>query len=168
MNIILTGFMGTGKTVVGVKLAQELNWPYIDIDELIIEKENKSISDIFSLQGQEYFRKVETECIAEVIKKDNQVIATGGGAITIDKSYELMKTNGIIICLEAAPEVILDRLKDDKSRPLLAVENPFLEIKNLLDKREKHYNKADYKIDTTGKTLDEVTSEIKEKLKKFL
>ncbi len=164
MNIIIAGFMGTGKTVVGQFLAKKLGWPYVDTDALIVKKEGREINDIFANSGEDYFRNVETSVIKNVVKKNKHVIAIGGGAIIRDENYNMLKSNGKIFCLTATPDVIYDRLKQDNSRPLLKVDDPLAKIKHLLEARDPYYKKADYQIDTVGKSVEEIVLEIEGRL----
>jgi len=118
-NIILTGFMGSGKTTVGKILAEKLGSDFVDVDKEIEKKENKSISDIFAACGQEYFRKVETEVLKEICSKKGQVISTGGGAVLKSANVDAMKTAGKVIFLDVPADEIKRRLADDTTRPVL-------------------------------------------------
>jgi len=118
-NIILVGFMGTGKTVVGKIVAEKLKMQFIDTDKIIEEKEKDRIPRIFQVKGEEYFREVEEKVVEEVSKKENCVISAGGGAIIREKNFNNLKRNGIIICLEAEPSIILLRTSKTEDRPLL-------------------------------------------------
>ena len=118
-NIILTGFMGSGKTTVGKILAEKLGTEFVDADKEIETKENKSIPDIFAENGQEYFRKVETEVLTEICEKTGQVISTGGGAVLKSVNVDVMKTAGKVIFLDVPADEIKHRLDGDTSRPVL-------------------------------------------------
>jgi len=159
-NIVLLGFMGTGKSAVGKKLAKILKRELIDTDRIIEKKAGKSIPKIFSEDGETHFRDLESEVIKEVHKKGNCVIITGGGVVLRDENIINLRKSGILICLKALPEVIYDRVKNDSYRPLLQVENPLQKIKEMLEYRKKYYEKADYFIDTSSMTVDEVVDEI--------
>lgn len=160
-NIVIVGFMGTGKTEVGNLLAKKLSLNFVDTDKLIEEREKDRIVRIFQVKGERYFRKVEEEVIEEVSKMKKCVIATGGGAIVSEKNYENLKKNGIIICLTATPEEIYKRTIPKKDRPLLMKSKNVIEtIKELLEMRKPYYSKADYTIDTTNKKIEEVVEEI--------
>ncbi len=154
MNIVLTGFMGTGKTVIGKLLAEKLSWEYIDTDELIEKKENMKISDIFAKKGEPYFRKIETEIIKEVSKKDKCVISTGGGVVLKDENMATLEKNGIIINLYASPDKIFERTSKDKSRPLLNKDNPKEEIMKLLNFRAPYYDRCHFKINTDDSDIE--------------
>ncbi len=152
MNIVLTGFMGTGKSKIGKRLAAELRMGYLDTDELIEKREKDSISAIFRKRGEEYFRCMETKVVKEVALLDNSVISTGGGAVLREENMRMLKKNAFIVCLFASPEVILKRTKGSEERPLLEVDNQKKRIEELLAIRRPYYEKADLKIDTS--TLD--------------
>ena len=164
MNIVLTGFMGTGKSKIGRRLATELRMGYLDTDELIEEREKDSISAIFKKKGEEYFRRLETKVVKEVALLDNFVISTGGGVVLREGNIRVLKKNALIICLFANPEVILKRTKGDDNRPLLGVNNRKKRIEELLRIRKPFYDKADLKIDTS--TLD--SKKVVEEIVKFL
>ena len=118
-NIILTGFMGSGKTTVGKILAEKLGMEFVDVDKVIEEKENKAISDIFAEAGQEYFRNIETEVLKEICGKKGQVISTGGGAVLKSINVSVMKQSGKIVFLDVPSDEIKRRLADDTTRPVL-------------------------------------------------
>ncbi|MCX5687815.1 MAG: shikimate kinase [Candidatus Omnitrophica bacterium] len=159
-NIILVGFMGTGKSVVGKLLAKKLNRDFLESDDIIEAKEKMSIKDIFEKKLEPYFRLVEKEVIKEAAKRENVVISAGGGAIIDEENFKNLKNNGIIICLKASPETILKRTKDLKTRPLLNVLDPKKRIEELLAKRELFYNKADYSVDTDNLSINDVVLKI--------
>jgi len=159
-NIILVGFMGTGKSVVGKKLSGILKRVLVDTDKLIEEKAGKPIPEIFSEDGEEHFRDLESEVAKEVSKKKNCVIITGGGIVLREDNILTLRKNGILICLEASPEAIYERVRNDKYRPLLQVENPLQKIKDMLEYRKIFYDEADYFIDTSELTINEVVDEV--------
>lgn len=164
MNIVLTGFMGTGKTVVGKLLAEKLSYQYIDTDESIEKDTGLKISEIFKNKGESYFREAESKVIILVSMLDKAVIATGGGVpLNKDNMKELEKT-GKIVCLRAKPETIYERLKGDSTRPLLKKPDPMLEIKELLQSREKYYKRCWLVIDTDTLKPEEITEKLIGKL----
>ena len=165
-NIVLAGFMGTGKTSVGGLISQELNMEYVNTDDLIEKKVGMSINDIFSKKGKPHFRQVESEVIKEVSQKDNSLIDAGGGVVINELNVNNLKQKGIIFCLNATPEEILKRTKKYSHRPLLNVADPLAEIKKILKNRIEYYKRAEYQSDTTDKTADEVSKEIIEIYKK--
>ena len=115
-NIYLVGFSGTGKTSVGQALSKRLGWEFVDTDQLITDSTNKSIPEIFTECGEQYFRKLESDILALASKKEAQVISTGGGAPMDANNRRVMENTGLIICLEAKPETIHERLSDEDNR----------------------------------------------------
>ncbi len=165
MKIVLTGFMGSGKTAVGRELGRILGYPFVDTDDLIEEREGKPISLIFKEKGEDYFRRIECETVKEISLKKNIVVATGGGVIKNKNNVENLSSGGIIIWLKAEPGIILKRIATEGGkRPLLDVEEPLEEIKKLLAEREGSYKQADVVIDTNYITPGETAREIMEKL----
>jgi len=164
-NIILTGFMGVGKTSVGTRLAKDLGFTFVDTDELIEADQKITITEIFSTFGEPYFRDVETRVIKQVLENENQVVSTGGGAVISDGNRRAFKENGVTICLTAHPESIYDRIKHETHRPLLQVPDPIAKVRKLLDAREQFYRQADFIIDTSERSVDDVITEIKEKVR---
>lgn len=164
-NIVLTGFMGTGKTEIGRELSNILGWKLIDIDDEIVKAQNSSINDIFSKSGEQAFRGLEAEMIRETVRKNNVIISTGGGAILRQENIDLLRSNGIIVCLTARPETILNRTSKSSKRPLLNVENPLGRIKDLMESRKFFYEKADLMIDTEAKTPLQIAEEILENIR---
>ncbi|GAB4416490.1 MAG: shikimate kinase [Thermodesulfovibrionales bacterium] len=162
-NIVLTGFMGTGKTEVGRELSNILHWRLIDVDDEIVRSKKMAIKDIFSSLGEEAFRDMETEMIREVSKNKNVIISTGGGAVLRQENMDILRENGIIVCLTAAPETILKRTANNDERPLLQVDNPLKRIRELLEFRRPFYEKADIMIDTEHKTPHQIAWEILER-----
>jgi len=160
MNIVLTGMMGTGKTAVGRKLAEKLNMKYISTDEIIEKDVGISIPEIFKIKGEPYFRDVETKAVKRVAMLDNLVIDTGGGVVQKSENMEELERNGVVICLTASPEVILRRTSRTDYRPLLNVENREIEIKKLLEKRERFYKRCTKMIDTSDKSVEEAVDEL--------
>ncbi len=161
-NIILTGFMASGKSAVGKGLAKRLKMDFVDTDELIEKKEGVEISQIFQEKGEPYFRKVETEIVKEVAEYKNSVIATGGGVVLKAKNMQVLKKQGMIICLSVTPELILKRTLQDEKRPLLQGERKEKEnrIKQLLARRAPYYQKADFIVDTTDLTVKQTVKKI--------
>ncbi|SJZ85997.1 shikimate kinase [Selenihalanaerobacter shriftii] len=160
-NIVLIGFMGTGKSTVGKELADKLGMKFVDSDEVIKEDSDKTIEEIFAEDGEDYFRNLETKVISDLSQRDNLVISTGGGVVLKENNIKLLNQNGIVILLTATPEVILMRVKNT-DRPLLQVEKPLEKIKELLAEREEFYNIAKYQVDTSSLEVDEVIKKIEE------
>jgi len=164
-NIYLVGFMGTGKSTVGKALAKVLNKEFKDLDELIEERENRKIVEIFDQFGEQYFREVETAVVRDISERENLVIATGGGVVVNEENFSLLKKSGTLITLVASPEAIYERIKDSTERPLLNVENPLDTIKRMLFERAYYYIKSDFIVDTTEREIDDIISEICELIK---
>ena len=164
-DIYLVGFMGTGKTAVGRCLAKSLGLELVDVDDLIVKKEGRSISDIFAQSGEPYFRKVEKEALKEVAGKNRQVVDCGGGIVIDPGNIMTMKQSGRLICLSARPQVILERTKRHSHRPLLNAADPLIKINELLEKRKDYYAKADFAVDTSDLTIQQVTEKILEWVK---
>ena len=160
MNVILTGFMGTGKSSVGKLLAAQLNFTFRDLDALIVAQEGRSINSIFSSNGESYFRSVESSVLKQVLQKSSQVVSTGGGAVIMKENRDLMRQFGVIINLVASPATILQRLQDDDERPLLRDSKSLSQIQKLLMERESFYSEADIRIDTEGKNVEDVARDI--------
>jgi len=164
-NIILTGFMGVGKTSVGTRLAKDLGYVFVDTDELIEADQKTTITEIFSNFGETYFRDVETRIITRLLENEGQVISTGGGAVIRDENRKAFRENGVVICLTAHPESIYARIRHETHRPLLQVPDPLAKIRELLAARDPFYRQADFVIDTSERSVDDVIAEIKEKVR---
>ena len=159
-NIVLTGFMGSGKSVVARSLSKALKKDLICTDVLIEEKEKMSIVEIFKKLGEPYFRKLEKDAIKALSSRKDLIIDCGGGVVLDHENVKNLKQNGIVFFLAASPETIYQRIQNQKNRPLLNVENPLLKIKELLKKRAPFYSQADYAVETDKKTVKQVTREI--------
>ena len=166
-NLIITGFSGTGKSLVGKEVARRLGWSFVDTDEAIVRQTGKDIAEIFKQDGEAKFRELERQTISKVSQQSNTVIAIGGGAIVDPQNYEALAKNGLIFCLEAEPETIYERLfrevacnPETEVRPLLAVENPLERIRQLKASRQPYYAKADWTIHTDGLSITQVVQEV--------
>jgi len=164
-NVILIGFMGTGKTEIGRELAQLKGLKLIDVDTEIERLEKMSINDIFKYFGEEKFRAVETEMIEKVSREENVIISTGGGAVLKQQNMDTLKKTGIVICLMATPETILKRTGNSDERPLLKVEKPLEKINELLQFRMPYYEQADIMINTEEKSPLQIAEEIIDKIR---
>ena len=164
-NIVLAGFMGTGKTAVSTELARLTGYNNVDIDEEIEKTAGMSIPDIFEKFGEKHFRDLETEEIKKVCKGRNLIISLGGGAVMRDENMQALREGGIIVCLVAEPETILQRTGNDTNRPLLQVEDPLKKINELLTLRKPYYERADEMVQTDSKSPLEVAEEILEIVK---
>jgi len=164
-NIVLTGFMGAGKTAVGKELAHILGMKLIDVDTEIEKAEQITINEIFSQFGEPRFREIETGMIKQIASGKKLIISTGGGAVLRQENIDILRADGIIVCLMASPETILKRTSTSDDRPLLKVENPLEKINELLAFRKPFYEKANIMIDTEQKTPLQIAEEIIEKIK---
>lgn len=161
MKIFLTGFMGAGKTTVGVILAEKLKVPFLDLDRLIEGMTGKSVEEIFSEHGEQFFRKVESDALVEAARKySDVVISTGGGIVLKEENRNFIKQYGISIYLKAGIGELWNRISNDTSRPLLKVDKPYSRAEEILNERSELYSLADYTVDTEGLTPDEVASRI--------
>jgi shikimate kinase len=168
-NIALIGFMGTGKSAIGVKLADVLKKKFIEMDDLIVELAGKSIPKVFAEDGEIRFREYEIQVCKEVSQRKDVVIACGGGVVLNKINIDYLKQSAIVICLKTSPEVILQRISKDgkETRPLLNKPDPMAEIRKLLEFREPFYNAAtEYQLDSTYLTVDEVVEKIREIFKR--
>lgn len=160
-NIILIGFMGTGKSTVSKYLNQTYGMRIIETDEIIVQREGLRIPEIFSRFGEEYFRNLETSLLTEMQAMQNAVISCGGGAALRERNVIEMKKSGKVVLLTATPETILERVKEDEERPLLKGNKNTAFIADLIEKRrEKYENAADVIISTDGKSAAEIGEEI--------
>ncbi|MDP8216892.1 MAG: shikimate kinase [Candidatus Kaelpia imicola] len=161
MNLVLVGFMGTGKTEVSKEVAERVGMRYLSIDKMIEEREGMNINDIFKEKGEEYFREVERDIVKEVSCMDSVVIDAGGGVVLNNENIENLKSSGVVICLKARPEVILHRMRNKTDRPLLNVRDKLTEINEVLDSRRFCYDKIEKSIDTSDLTIDEVAEQVR-------
>ena len=160
-NIVLIGFMGTGKSSVGMKLAERLNRKFVDMDREIEKVCGMSVSDVFRRYGEIRFRSEERLMAGKLARQTGLVIATGGGVVLGDGNLEALRENGIIINLEAKPEYIFQRVNRKKgTRPLLKKNVTVEEIKEMLQNRQPLYQQAEIIVDTNNKGVDEVVEEI--------
>lgn len=158
-NLILTGFMGTGKTTLGRLLSHSLGFRFCDTDKIIQQKTGRSIPDIFATDGESAFRELEKQCVAEWLPEGGAVIATGGGIVTIPGIASALRAHGIVVALFASPKVILERTNCGKTRPLLQTDGDRLEhIRSLLAAREQAYMDSGINLFTDGRSLNELAA----------
>lgn len=153
--------MGSGKTSVGRLLAKKLNMSFVDMDKEIEAAQGRAIQAIFDTEGEDYFRDLETAYLKETEGLENTILSTGGGIIKRDENIALVKELGQVIFLQADARHIMNNVGEDKSRPLLRVEDVEGTIKQLLEEREpKYLSAADVIIQTTKKSIDHIVEEI--------
>ena len=157
----LIGMMGSGKSAVSKELNKITNIKLYEADDIFEFENNIKIKDFFKTQGEEKFRQIETEILKKILSNEEFIISTGGGVILSPENRKLLFNNDIkTIYLKTSPETIYQRIKNDKKRPLLMVENPKKEIETILNTREQFYLMADKTIETDNKTIEEITEEI--------
>lgn len=161
-NIVLIGFMGSGKTSVGLRLSYRLRMPVEDTDKLIERQEGISISEIFAGKGEAYFRDRETQLLGELAeKKYAGIFSVGGGTTIRPENRELLRRLGKVVLLRIRPETVYERLKGDTTRPLLQCDNPQEKIRQLLESRREAYEScAHIIVDVDGREMDDILEEI--------
>ncbi len=161
-NIILTGFMGTGKSTLGRRLALELGYRFIDTDTEIESRVGRTIAELFQEQGEQIFRQREEELVRELARQQGLVISTGGGLVMNPRNVTALQASGQIICLTASPEEILERVSAQQHiRPLLQEKNPLNKIKVMLQERDPIYSSFK-QFSTSKKTQEELVSQLLE------
>ncbi len=167
-NIVLIGFMGTGKSAVGSRLAQRLRKQFIDMDREIENITGMTIPEMFKRHGELRFRSEEKLLARKLSERENLVISTGGGLVLLEENIITLRKNGILICLDASPEDIFERVNRKKgSRPLLRKGTTLETIQTMLKEREPYYACADIRINTSGRELDQIIREIIDAIKKY-
>lgn len=159
-NIVLIGFMGTGKTAVGRRLAGRLNREFVDTDTEIEKVTGKTVAQIFEKHGQIRFRSEEALVVKKLAGREGLVISTGGGVVLNPENLRLLKDNGILIALKADPDVIYQRVKNKKNRPLLLKGDLKETIFNLIEERQGVYDIAEYFVDTSSLSQEAVVEQI--------
>jgi shikimate kinase len=163
-RIVLVGFMGTGKTEVGRRLARALRRPFVDLDGLVEARAGKDIPAIFADEGEARFRALEREAVREAVCMPEAVIATGGGALLDAESRRLLLEAGLVVRLDAPPDVIVDRIGTAGERPLLAGldrAGRIAKVRALLAERATAYATAPHAVDTTGLDVDAVVGRVR-------
>jgi shikimate kinase len=155
--------MAVGKSAVGRTLARKLGRRFVDLDKIIEQSEGMKVKDIFSRRGESYFRRAEKQALAEVLFQGEQVIATGGGVVIDEENLRLLREKSFLVCLTAAPEVLLRRAEKSRRRPLLEGGDRAQRIRQLLTKREKNNAQAHVAVDTSDLTVEQVVEKIIER-----
>lgn len=160
-TIVLMGFMGTGKSEIGRRLAKRLGRSFVDTDHLIEQRAGKTVKQIFADDGEPAFRALERTTVAEVAARAGGVVAVGGGAVLDPRNVAALRTRGVLVHLTASPDVIRARVGDAASRPVLAGRSPAA-VEALMEERRSAYEAAaDVTVDTSDRTVDEVVEEIR-------
>jgi shikimate kinase len=165
-NIVLIGFMGTGKTSLGKQVATRLNYEFLDTDQLIETQTGLSIPAIFEVHGEAYFRRLESEIAVRLSTVSRKVISTGGGFPLNPSNIDVMRRQGFVVLLQASPEVIYHRVKDQAERPLLMVPDPLQKIRGMLKERESFYRNADFVLNTDDAGVEDLSNRLIEEWKR--
>jgi shikimate kinase len=160
MKIVLIGFMGTGKSVVGCRLAERLGLSFVDVDHAIEEAAGMAIPEIFASEGESGFRRRERDLIASLATRRDCVIAAGGGAVLDPENVRNLRAGALTVCLQAEPTVILGRIGADAQRPLLRTPDRLARIRELLEQRAPAYGQADLTLETSGSDVEEIVDRI--------
>jgi len=160
MNLVLTGFMGTGKTTVGREAARRLGRTFVDMDDVIVARAGRPIPRIFAEDGEAEFRAIEAAVCAELSAQDGLVIATGGGALVNPANRITLQRSGVVVCLDARPDEVLRRVGGNTDRPLLNVPDPAARVAELLSARREAYGAIPWHIETSGREVDEVVAKV--------
>lgn len=160
-NIVLIGFMGSGKSTVGRILARRLRFRFLDTDKLVEQRENARISEIFADRGEAHFRDCETAALESLRGKQHHVFATGGGIVTVPRNIPLLRSLGLVVLLTAEPDEIFRRVSGNSKRPLLQVEDPRSRVRELMSVRMPLYEStAHFRVDGTRLSHGEVAARI--------
>ena len=166
-NIILTGFMGSGKTSTGIRLSRRLQCPVVDTDRLIEQETGKKIPRIFAEEGEAYFRDLETKTLKKLAEgRERRIISTGGGLPVRPQNRPLLRALGTVVYLCVQPGTVYERLRGDTGRPLLQCEDPAARIREMMAAREDAYREAAHVIiQADGMTFEEIIKEIEERIR---
>jgi shikimate kinase len=163
-NIILTGFMGTGKSSVGLRLAARLGYDFADLDTLIEAEEGMPVPQIFATRGESAFRELEARMVEQAAGRTGCVVATGGGTIVNPRNLLALKRSGVVIALTADPEIVLSRIGGGEDRPMLRGGEKRERVRLLMEERAPAYARADLTVDTSDRTVDQVVDHLVELL----
>ncbi|MTJ11288.1 shikimate kinase [Anabaena sp. UHCC 0187] len=160
VNLYLIGMMGVGKTTVGKLLAEEIGYRFVDTDEVIVKAAGKSINEIFAENGEAEFRQLESDVLAQVCAFTKLIVATGGGIVMQQQNWSYLR-HGLIVWLDAPIQIILQRLAEDNTRPLLQDADIEGKLKSLLEQRQPMYSQADLQITISDtETPEEIATRI--------
>ncbi|MBN1994824.1 MAG: shikimate kinase [Anaerolineae bacterium] len=161
-NIILTGFMGVGKSTIGRLVAAELGRDFVDMDHLIEEREGRTINQIFADEGEAYFRQLEANLCRELAAQQGLVIATGGGTLVSAENLRVMEQSGLVVCLDCNSAVLWQRIGQSQDRPMLAARDQarFARLAALLEQRSPAYSRIAHHLDVTGFSAKENAQQI--------
>ena len=164
-NIFLIGFMGAGKSTIAKGLQRTLGMELVEMDARIVEEQKMSINEIFAQYGEDYFRDIESQLILDIGQEGNTIVSCGGGVVVRPQNTEYMKKSGKIVFLSATPQTIYERVKHSTDRPILNGHMNVEYIAQLMEKRRALYEAAaDIRIETDGKSRDEICRDIVLKL----
>ena len=167
-NIVLTGFMGSGKSTVGRMLARQLQFRFLDTDKLVEERAQMNIPEIFENHGEADFRKRETEVLESLRGIQRHIVATGGGIVTVPENIPLLRSLGLVVLLKADPDEIYRRVSRNSGRPLLQVEDPRKRVLEMMAVRQPLYESAaHFQVDSTRLRHEDVTAKIMEEAQRF-
>lgn len=166
-HVILTGFMGTGKTEVGINLARIMGRTFIDTDQVVEDMTGLKIPEIFEQHGEPYFRDRESEAVASITnyRSGSLVVATGGGVVLRESNRKILEDVGLIILLTAAPTEIMRRTAQADYRPLLSGPDREQKVQSMLEEREQYYKNCEIRVDTTGLAPLQIVQKIMDYLK---
>jgi shikimate kinase len=159
-NLVLVGFMGTGKTEVGKAVSERMGRTFVDIDDQIIRDAGMTINEIFKQYGESRFREIESGMIRKFSKLQGLVISTGGGSLLKIENVHNLKRIGVLVCLTASPEEIARRVADERHRPLLNVPDRIAVVREMMEKRSLSYQVSDLTVDTDGKSVGIAVQEV--------
>jgi len=166
LNVVLIGFMGSGKTTIGARLASLLGFEFVDTDSLIVAKAGKDIPKIFQEQGEDGFRQLESATLRDLLGRDHLVISTGGGIVTREENCALLREIGLIVHLTTSDVLLWSRVKRNRDRPLLHTPEPRKTFDELLEKRRPLYDAlADLVVDTRGLSPEEAAYGLSESVR---
>jgi shikimate kinase len=160
-NVVLVGFMGTGKSAVGRLVATRLRFQFVDNDHIVVERAGKEITEIFAQQGEAAFRDYETRALESLVHLNRCVVSTGGGAVLKEENRALLRKIGLVVLLTAREDVIYDRVARNSKRPLLSTDDPRATISKILSQRQRAYDEvAQFSVDTSDLTQEQAAEAV--------